>query len=276
MNGEWLQHTALRVASLLAPSDRRAEWVKEWQSELWYVPRSGAARFCMGAFRDALWVRKNNASPGKRSRIPLESPVSCLAWLATLAAVSTLVVVYLLVPRLEPASPQRANELAGACSVMLLFSCLLLPGTLAVWRAPANRRLLPWPSRLRRGAFLALKIALLQPIMLCGLIIELLMGQLGGLLSLGWDAAFILALRRVITDQQKRCPVCLRLLMNPVRIGTPSQTFLDWYGTESTCPHGHGLLHVSEMSSGYSRKPQWLGLDDSWSGLFAKGAGRQL
>ena len=95
-----------------------------------------------------------------------------------------------------------------------------------------------------------------------------LMGRLGGFAGLGFDAAVILALRWVITDQQRRCPVCLRLLTDPVRIGTPSRTFLEWYGAESTCPRGHGLLHVSEMSSGYSARPEWLGLDDSWSGLF--------
>ena len=39
MNNEWLQHTILRVASLLAPGDQRAEWLEEWRSELWYVPR---------------------------------------------------------------------------------------------------------------------------------------------------------------------------------------------------------------------------------------------
>jgi hypothetical protein len=270
MNSEWLQCTTLRVASLLAPGDQRAEWVKEWQSELWYIPRREATLFCLGAFRDALWLRRNNLSRVKRCGIHLGSPLSCLALLATLAAVSIFITITVRVPDLPPGPlpPQRVRDLPGACSVMLLFSCLLLPGTLRVWRAPAHRHSMPWPSRLRRGIFLALKIALLQPIMLCGLIVQLLLGRLGGLVGIGFDVAFILALRWVITDQQQRCPVCLRLLTNPVRIGTPSRTFLEWYGAESTCPHGHGLLHVSEMSSGYSEKPQWLRLDDSWAGLF--------
>ncbi len=60
MKSEWLQHIILHVASLLAPSDQRAEWLEEWRSELWYVPRRGATRFCLGAFRDALWLRRNN------------------------------------------------------------------------------------------------------------------------------------------------------------------------------------------------------------------------
>jgi DNA-binding PadR family transcriptional regulator len=33
MKAEWLQYTTLRLASLMAPSDRRAEWLREWRSE---------------------------------------------------------------------------------------------------------------------------------------------------------------------------------------------------------------------------------------------------
>jgi hypothetical protein len=272
MNGEWLQYTILRAASLLAPWDQRAEWLTEWQSELWYIPRRRAMLFCRGAFRDAFWLRRNN--PRRlRTGIHLESPLSCLALLATLAAVGMLVAVHLSAPLLEPSSPLRPRDLPGAYMMILFVSCLLLPGTLWVWRSPVNREALPWPSRVRRGIFLALKIALLQPMVLSGFIAQIVMGPVGGFVGLGFNAAVILALRWVITDQQRRCPVCLRMLTAPVRIGTPSRTFLEWYGAESTCSRGHGLLHVSEISSSYSR-PQWLGLDDSWSGLFAKSAGR--
>ncbi len=278
MTSEWLPHTILRAASLLTPRNPRAEWLKEWQSELWYIPRCEAMRFALGAFRDALWLRRNwseieQQSPVKRTGIHLESPLRCLAFLATLAAVSILIAVRLPALPQGPSSPLRSRDLLEGCAVMLLFSGLLLPGTLAVWRPPAHRPPLPWPSRLRRGLFLALKITLVQPILLCGFIVQILMGPLGGFVGLGFDAAFILALRWVITDQQQRCPVCLRLLTAPVRIGTPSRTFLEWYGVESTCPHGHGLLHISESSSRYSGKQQWLRLDDSWSDLFSAASG---
>lgn len=276
MNNAWLQNTTLRIASWLAPGDQRAEWMEEWRSELWYIRPPGATRFCFGAFRDAFWLRRNNTVPAQRNGMPLESPFTCLALLATLASVSLLILAGPLASRLESGSANTARDLPGICMVMVLFSCLFLPGTLWVWRRPASRHALPWTSKLRRGIFLALKIALLQPIFVCGMFLQILLGQLGGFTGLVWDAAIILALRWVITDQQRRCPVCLRLLGNPVRIGTPSQTFLEWYGTESTCSRGHGLLHVSEMSSGYSRKPQWLNLDDSWSSLFVKSARRQL
>src|ERR1700691_1780369 len=100
MNSEWPQRAVLRAASLLAPADRRAEWMEEWRSELWYVPRCRAMAFALGAFRDALWLRRNlseaeRPSPMTRTGIHLESPLSCLAWLATLAAVSLFIAVRL-------------------------------------------------------------------------------------------------------------------------------------------------------------------------------------
>jgi hypothetical protein len=154
---------------------------------------------------------------------------------------------------------------------MLFFSCLFLPGTLAVWRRPVHCHRTSWRDKLRRGIFLALKVALVQPIMLCGLLVQILIVPWTGLAGY---VPFILVLRWVISDQQQRCPVCLHSLTAPVRIGNPSRTFLDWYGAESACPHGHGLLHISENAFSYSRTPQWLCLDDSWSGLFAGGSKR--
>jgi hypothetical protein len=87
--------------------------------------------------------------------------------------------------------------------------------------------------------------------------------------NLAFTASWILALRWVLIDQRRRCPVCLRLLTDPIRIGSASQTFLEWYGAESTCSRGHGLLQTEEIPASYSAKPEWLTLDDSWSGLFS-------
>jgi hypothetical protein len=201
----------------------------------------------------------------------LESALSCLAFLAALGALGILIAICLSGPlkQMSLCSDLKARDIPADCMAMLTFSCLLLPGTLAVWRPPANRLPTSWQSKLHRGIFLALKIVLVQPIMLCGLMFWMLFAPVPIFAPLGMCATLIAALRWVITDQQRRCPVCLRLLTNPVRIGAPSKTFLEWYGAESTCSRGHGLMLVSEISSSYSRKAQWLGLGDSWSGLFS-------
>jgi hypothetical protein len=185
--------------------------------------------------------------------------------------VGVLIAICLSVPLKQVSlySDLRARDLVGGCIAMLAFSCLLLPGTFAVWRTPANRQPTSWQSKLRLGIFLSLKIALVQPIMLCGLMFWIVIAPVAIFGPLGMCATLIAVLRWVITDQQRRCPVCLRLLTNPVRIGTPSKIFLEWYGAESTCSRGHGLLHVSEITGSYSEKAQWIRLGESWSGLFS-------
>lgn len=271
MNSEWLQSAILRAASVLAPCEQRGEWLDEWRSELWYVPRDEATRFSLGAFPDALWLRRNNMSPAKPRRMLLESPLRCLAFLTALGAIGIFLAVCLAAPlkQISLYAGLRARDLPAGCMVMLTFSCLFLPGTLAVWRPRANRLPTLWQSKLRSGGFLVLKIVLVQPIMLCGLMFWILIAPAGIFAPLGIGATLIGALRWVITDQQRRCPVCLRLLTNPVRIGAPSKTFLEWYGAESTCSRGHGLMLVSEISCSYSRKAQWLSLGESWRGLFS-------
>ena len=91
----------LRGASLLVPAAQRAEWRQEWQGELWHVRRSCApsgeacwrgerevTAFCLGAFQDALCLRRQG-----RERVPLftafqGSPAQCVLFLAALLAAS--------------------------------------------------------------------------------------------------------------------------------------------------------------------------------------------
>ncbi len=151
MNTEWLQYTVIRAASLLAPGDQRAEWVKEWCSELWYIPRRRAMLFSLGAFRDALWLRRNSMSPVARARIYLKSPFSCLAFLSILAAVSTFIAIRLLAPALEPSWPLSVRNLPGACIRMLLpsrsVSARNTGGVAAACQSPSNilaEQTAPW------------------------------------------------------------------------------------------------------------------------------------
>jgi hypothetical protein len=276
MKSAWLPHTLLRTASLIAPCDRRAEWLEEWRSELWYIPRRASTLFCLGAFRDALWLRRNSPDAVKRTTY-LASPAGCLAFLAALAAVSLAISAGLLDPlRLRTTNwHMTARDLPAGCLLMLVYTGVILPITrLVMGRAPADGGSAPWSSRLRQGLFLTLKIALVQPIMLCGFLALMLIGPVAPLASqVGIFGMWILTCRWLIADQRQRCPVCLRRLTNTVRIGTPSQTFLDWYGAEWMCSRGHGLLRVPEIATSYSGRRQWLRLDGSWSGLFPQATG---
>src|ERR1017187_6048700 len=78
----------LRSAAWLVPGEQRAEWLAEWNAELWYVRRSSELQptsFCLGAFRDALWLRRNSP-PNEQSRLRLQSPAQCLGFLGLVAA----------------------------------------------------------------------------------------------------------------------------------------------------------------------------------------------
>jgi hypothetical protein len=77
----------LRAAELLVPGSRRVDWFAEWRAELLYVKQSRTI-FCLGAFWDALWLRRNSPSPNARRTFGLESPFRCVLFLAALALLS--------------------------------------------------------------------------------------------------------------------------------------------------------------------------------------------
>ncbi|HEY4362447.1 MAG TPA: hypothetical protein VGN17_15845 [Bryobacteraceae bacterium] len=74
-----------------------------------------------------------------------------------------------------------------------------------------------------------------------------------------------------VRDQQARCRVCLNRLGLRTRVGCPGCLLLDWAGTELVCVEGHGMLHVPEMVSSWSKSDQWTSLDESWQALFDRG-----
>lgn len=133
--------------------------------------------------------------------------------------------------------------------------------------APMTTRLslgdYPGKFRPRQWVFLAAKILLVMPIMVFGSLSfagvgAIVLAPVGGLFAMRW----------VLDDQRSRCPVCLRLLSHPVRIGQSSHMFLEWHGTELICLHGHGLLHVPDRPSIWFTRQRWMDLGTSWSGLF--------
>ncbi len=98
-----LDRTLLHCASLLLPQRRRAEWLLEWESELWHARRSSIARgadswlvqrdlalFCLGAFQDAFCLRRIWGRNPSRSAPFQGSAAASLAGLAGILFASYL------------------------------------------------------------------------------------------------------------------------------------------------------------------------------------------
>ena len=138
---------------------------------------------------------------------------------------------------------------------------------------------IPWSRRLYRWAFLGAKIALLLPIVYFAsldlaygftgfntnqaLYVQLVTTFFGCLFGISW----------ALNDQRRRCPVCLRRVAHPARVGQFSRTFLAWSGTEMMCMGGHTLLHVPALPTSWFSTQRWMFLDPSWKFLFAGSAG---
>lgn len=257
-----MNRAILRIAAWLVNGSDRRVWLTEWTSELWYVTRHHSRRyalaFCLGAFKDAIWLRRNRSNPLGTGW--LRSPSRCLLFLGFLAAASTLFACRL--AWLAHPQPILAHLL------ILFIALLILPATtsLSMGEYPVDACSSARALKYRRWMFFGIKVALILPISFLGTF------DLAPIIGVGLQphatlVGYVLGLRWALADQRRRCPVCLRVLGNPIRIGEPSQTFLEWYGTEFVCGNGHGLLHVPEIQMSYTVQ-RWLPLDASWSGLF--------
>jgi hypothetical protein len=259
----------LRAASLLVEREQRSEWLAEWSAEVWHVQRKApekAVRFCLGAFRDAFWLWRNGLPDPGRVML-LASPSRCILVLTGIAAAAGLGALQLPMRFPDTGSPGSAQRIQVLLE-WVGFAFLILPVAVR-FRAGeygASRYAPGGLIRIRRWLFLAAKIALLMIIVPCGC---LDLGAIGllGLVSTGLPFVYIVAFRWAIEDQRQRCPVCLRRLINPTRIGEASHAFLEWYGTEFICARGHGLLHVPEIPTSCYSASRWHYLDPSWSTL---------
>jgi hypothetical protein len=246
----------LIAAALLVPGSEREEWLAEWRSELWYLMRGGGSStgsFCLGSFRDALWLRRNRPDAECKGRPWLQSPGRCTAVLMALALVACSAAG--LISAFRPPYYER-HFLFGELFVLGTALVLLRTGAPFAW----SEYPLASELRLRWWMFLGLKAVLVLTIVFFGAL------ELGPIFAL---IGYVTGFRWVLRDQRRRCPVCLRLLANPVRIGEASHMLLDWYGTELICVKGHGLLHVPEIQASSYSGERWQRLDPSWRELFS-------
>ena len=173
---------------------------------------------------------------------------------------------------------ERTRRPADIFLFALVLACLALPATtsLPLGEYRLSSRKIPWLTRLVRWSFLAAKVALL---LLITNFVSLDLAHLHTTIDpissqyIQIFSAFsicLFGLRWTLRDQRQRCPVCLRKLTHPARVGQPSRSFLAWNGTELICAGGHGLLHVPEMPTSWFSTQRWLYLDPSWEVLFAE------
>jgi len=171
---------------------------------------------------------------------------------------------------------QYAREPFASFAFAVMLALLALPATtsLPLGEYPFNPRQHSLSLRLRRWFFLAAKLALLLWIV-CFVSLDVAQtvastqtADSQGVQILVTFAIMLAGLRWTLRDQRRRCPVCLRCLQHPVRVGQPSRNFLAWNGTELICVVGHGFLHVPELPSSWFSTQRWLYLDASWRSIF--------
>jgi hypothetical protein len=164
----------------------------------------------------------------------------------------------------------------GAYCISILSALLVLPAITSVSRSDkASSTVKPSCAQLAvPGLFFSAKLALLLGILFilpidlvyanskgydsgapCA---QLLFTLIFGLLGFWWG----------VDDQRKRCPICLRRVTHPARVGIASRTFLAMNGTELMCTGGHTLLYIPAVPTSWFYAPRWVYLDHSWRFLF--------
>ncbi len=267
MTGSFAPRAVIRASSLLVPSMRRSEWLAEWHSELLYVPQGDALSFAMGSLADAFWIARNHVREWPAISSLLRSRFICLPLLSALALLSLLLGARFQA-ELPPSATRGGPGSPGLLGLIATYIVLAVGSLL--FGGPIHMRATLWFRTPRMWLFLAVKIACLLPVFRCALLmITVVDSPPVTLLLLAGNFALF---RWSFSDQERRCPSCLRRLINPVRVGCASATFLDWYGSEFMCARGHGFLQTPEIGASQCER-QWLKLDDSWSSLFSKRIG---
>ena len=172
---------------------------------------------------------------------------------------------------------EGSAEALGCCLLLALLSLPVI-AALSVGDYPIAMEAHRAGLVARRYGFLAAKFVLIAVIVaVWSSTLAFGMGSrdIGSAISAQMAVAFVPLLfgfRWALRDQRDRCPVCLRKLSHPARVGQVSWSFLGWYGTEMICARGHGLLHIAELPTSWFGAQRWLGLDPSWVGLFEDGS----
>ena len=279
----------LECASLLVPACDRTEWLAEWTGELTHILRPSCGRtslhaapfvFSLGAFADAVWLRRDHLQAVRFLKARPASWIRCLGGLITLLfgtwACSHLDIGFARAPFRDLYDVRVDNSTPSVLLQILIATCTLPAVTsLEVTRISGGKRM---KTSLFR-AFLFLKASMI--VILChyvGLCVTHLAESLAildgspatyrairdGLTPLQFLTTFascLFGLRWTLIDQRRRCPVCLEVLSSPSSSGLRARTFLTWSRNEEICPRGHGLMAVPEFATSWFSAQTWHHLE---------------
>jgi len=258
----------LSLAALIVPEHDRVQWrgrelallesvlTLARRGELAGEESACIAWWCRRTFADALAMRWGNFDPRNWVRGPgFLVGASCAVLLLLAACTHGLAVTrYLLT--LAGRVPQQGF------SDRLMGNLLPLVFAFATAIMASAGRISLRGRGFRYIAFLLLKMTLLATIMLLLWIeggaalraslpnapLRILIG--GVLLTVALVVSLDWVILWGLADQHHRCPVCLRRLTMPVRIGSWASVF-EPVTTEWLCDAGHGLLSMSETETGH-------------------------
>jgi hypothetical protein len=259
----------IRLAGCIVACRERADWYDRWNSCLLsLLVLAGRGEFpgrtsaqlrwiCGAAFTDALRTRyaEFDARRWLRGPAPLIGAVFALLLVVTACTRGFAVTRFLIAA--------GWTQLLPYCIVITFALTVSL--TIALrWRAPLRGH--DW----RYWALLLLKsgaaLVLLSVVWMEGgytlrlhLTNDTLRALGGGfVLTLLYLAAVGWAVLWSLGDQQRRCPVCLRRMISPIRIGSWASVF-EPVTTELLCDRGHGALCLQECEMG--EPDHWLTLE---------------
>jgi hypothetical protein len=266
----------LRLASLIVPAGARTAWRCRRESglhSLWILVERGElagegpaflSRFCGDALANAFVIRCGGFDLQRWIRGPAFLMTAAAAAVALIAACSHgFAVTRSLLDAL-------GGNASGAKGDRLMANLFPIAFALAASMRAAIGRVSPRGRNWRYLSFLLLKTLSLAAIVLL-LWIEggaafracipnqTLRVLAGGLtLAVVFVVAFYWAVVWSLADQQHRCPVCLRRLVMPVRMGSWASVF-EPVTTEWVCEAGHGSLCEREIEAG--EPDRWIGLE---------------
>jgi hypothetical protein len=241
-------------------------------AEMWQLPESAD-----------LWVMESDAMLARTSHFAKGHVIALLSPLGQAEISGGTVAITVYGADGEPIAyhgTRFAPATGGPAAIFqfaLLLALLALPAITSVFKSESSfdSHRPSLKTRVKRCAFLAAKMVLVA-----------LLGYFGALDIAYWSypdyaatAEFLqfvssfciclFGLRWALTDQSRRCPVCLRRVTHPAQVGIASCTFLGWNGIEMICLGGHALLHVPSLPTSWFSQQRWMYLDNSWDFLFA-------